>query len=84
MEPIVNIDRRRPLLPRNLNDPVVRSLPEALEEITRGLMVEFINPCTSPRCRLEIARRLAMVKSVAGEGNYSAIAGRIRASLLAA
>jgi hypothetical protein len=83
MEPGVYAQCPRPLVPRNLDAPL-RSLPKALEEIIRSLMVEFLDPSTSRRGQLEITSRLAIVRSVAGEGNYTVLVGRIRASLLTA
>ena len=70
----------RPVL-RGLGDPV-RDLSDALEEITRNLLAEFVDPATPPQDRWKIAARLSLIRSVAGERNYAAVADRIQVCLL--
>jgi hypothetical protein len=80
MEMATGARSRRPFL-RGLDAPV-RDLPDALEEITRGLLTEFIDPATLPQDQKKIIGRLALVRRVAGERNYATLAGRIRVCLL--
>ena len=80
MELATDARSRRPFL-RGLDAPV-RDLSDALEEITRGLMAEFVDPATPPSDQRKIIVRLALVRRVAGERNYAILAGRIRVCLL--
>lgn len=66
---------------RGLGDPV-RDLPDALEEITRNLLVEFFDPATPPQEQWRITRRLALVRCVAGNRNYAIVVDRIQVCLL--
>lgn len=71
---------RSPAL-RGLEDPV-RTVGEALEDVVRDLLIEFLNPATTRRRQVWIGDRLVAVRSIAGEQNYTTLVQRIMASLL--
>jgi hypothetical protein len=76
------VTMRGPIVLRNLDAPV-RSLFEALEELTRKLLVEFAHPETTPEHQRWVADRLQLVRDVAGERNYAVMMDRVRSRLLA-
>jgi len=80
MELATGIRSLRPFL-RGLHDPV-RGLRDALEEITRSLLAEFVDPATPPQEQQRITRRLALVRCVAGDRNYAVVVDRIQVCLL--
>jgi len=57
----------------------VRHLAENLGEIIRNLEYERDQPNARPQRQAEIAERLALVKNVAGEGDFAAIMEQLRA-----
>ena len=66
---------------RSLDAPV-RALPEALEDVTRSLLVQFVDPAATVEHRLRIVDRLLLVRIVAGEQIYGVLADRVQSALL--
>ena len=55
---------------RTLGDPI-RTLAEALEDVSQKVLRELNNPTTAPARRTQLHDRLALVRSVAGEFGLS-------------